>query len=87
MIVNVDINFILWRIARLKIGTKFGIRDSDNVVKIYWLDKSPVSSVEELTVFSSCKLSLVLVEVLLRDWVNCREDVPVNKSVTWWSSN
>jgi len=87
LIVNVDINFILWRIARHEIGTKLGIRDSDNVVKIYWLDKSPVSSVGELTVLSSLELSLELVEVLLRDWVNCCEDVPVNISVTWWSRN
>ena len=77
-------------------GTKLGMvsenRDprlffSDNVVKIYWLDKSPVSSIGELTVLSSLELSLELVEVLLRDWVNCRKDVPVNISVTWWSRN
>jgi len=49
-----------------------------------WLDQSPVSSL--FKTWLSCKLLLELIEMLLLNWINGFQNVPVNSGSAWWSS-
>lgn len=81
MIINVDID-VIGGLGHT--STKHVIVDANDVMEINWLWFSPVSSLAELTFFSSVELFHEQIEMLLFDWVYCLEKIPVNESVARW---
>ena len=70
MIVDIDVDVVIDVISSGKLGSKFAINNSDNVMSIDILSSSPVSSGIEVSLVSSALLLLEKVDVSLLDWVD-----------------
>ena len=70
LIVDIDVDVVIDVISRGKLGSKFAINNSDNVMSIDILSSSPVSSGIEVSLVSSALLLLEKVDVSLLDWVD-----------------
>ena len=78
LVVNVNIDIIVDVVSCSEFRSEFGVSNSDDIVSINRLDSSPVSSAGKISLVRSAQLLLELIDMSLRNWVNGRQEIPVN---------
>lgn len=87
LVVKVNIDFICDLIALSQYISQFGSCNKMRILLVICLNLTVVSIVVKLAAFSSCKLCLECINVLLFNGVNRGKYVPEDVSVAWWCCN